>query len=107
MGRDLESSDPRVRLEAVEASENELELVPVAIGDEWPRVRMAAVARVRNDLLLARIVREASELDVDMIIAGSHGRGAVYHLLVGSVSEGLLRKSRCPVLVVPTRNNDV
>lgn len=51
------------------------------------------------------ILKEASELDVDMIIVGSHGRGAVYQLLVGSISEGLLRKSRCPVLVVPTRNS--
>ena len=49
------------------------------------------------------ILKEASELDVDMIVVGSHGRGAVYQLLVGSVSEGILRKSRCPVLVVPTR----
>jgi nucleotide-binding universal stress UspA family protein len=51
------------------------------------------------------ILKEASELDVDMIVVGSHGRGAVYQLLVGSVSEGLLRKSRCPVLVVPTRKS--
>ena len=49
------------------------------------------------------ILKEASDLDVDMIIVGSHGRGAVYQLLVGSVSEGILRKSRCPVLIVPTR----
>ena len=48
------------------------------------------------------ILKEASDLDVDMIIVGSHGRSAVYQLLVGSFSEGLLRKSRCPVLVVPT-----
>jgi nucleotide-binding universal stress UspA family protein len=51
------------------------------------------------------ILKEASELEVDMIVVGSHGRGAVYQLLVGSVSEGLLRKSRCPVLVVPTRKS--
>ena len=49
------------------------------------------------------ILKEAEDLDVDMIIVGSHGRGAVYQLLVGSVSEGILRQSRCPVLVVPTR----
>ena len=49
------------------------------------------------------ILKEASDLDVDMIIVGSHGRGAVYQLLVGSISEGILRGSRCPVLVVPTR----
>jgi nucleotide-binding universal stress UspA family protein len=48
------------------------------------------------------ILKEASELEVDMIVVGSHGRGAMYQLLVGSVSEGVLRKSRLPVLVVPT-----
>ena len=48
------------------------------------------------------ILKEASELDVDMIVVGSHGRGAMYQLLVGSVSEGILHNSRCPILVVPT-----
>ena len=48
------------------------------------------------------ILKEASKLDVDMIVVGSHGHGAMYQLLVGSVSEGVLHKSECPVLVVPT-----
>ena len=48
------------------------------------------------------ILNEASELDVDMIVVGSHGRGAMYQLLVGSVSEGILHKSRYPVLIIPT-----
>lgn len=52
------------------------------------------------------ILKEASELDVDIIVVGSHGRSAVFQLLMGSVSEGILRKSRCPVLVVPTRESD-
>ena len=51
------------------------------------------------------ILKEASDLDVDMIVVGSHGRGAVFHLIMGSVSEGILRKSRCPVLIVPTRKS--
>lgn len=50
----------------------------------------------------ATMLQEASKLDVDMIVVGSHGRGAVYRLLVGSVTEGILHKSKCPVLVVPT-----
>ncbi|MDX2507067.1 MAG: universal stress protein, partial [Gammaproteobacteria bacterium] len=36
------------------------------------------------------ILEEAKKLDVDMIIVGSHGRGAMYQLVVGSVSEGIL-----------------
>jgi len=48
------------------------------------------------------ILNEALELDVNIIVIGSHGRGAVYKLLVGSVSGGILKKARCPVLVIPT-----
>ena len=48
------------------------------------------------------ILREASDLDVDLIVVGSHGRNAMYQLVMGSVSGEILRKSRCPILVVPT-----
>ena len=43
-----------------------------------------------------------TKLDIDMIVVGSHGRGVMYQLLVGSVSEGVIRKSKCPIFVVPT-----
>jgi nucleotide-binding universal stress UspA family protein len=51
------------------------------------------------------ILREAAKLEVDMIIVGSHGHGAVSQVLVGSVSEGVLRNCVVPVLVVPVRDN--
>ncbi|MES9924097.1 MAG: universal stress protein [Candidatus Thiodiazotropha endolucinida] len=50
------------------------------------------------------ILHEASRLDVDMIVIGSHGRGAMYHLLMGSVTEGVLHAAKCTILVVPTHN---
>ncbi|NTW50354.1 MAG: universal stress protein, partial [Chlorobiales bacterium] len=46
---------------------------------------------------------QAAITQADLIIAGSHGHGALHHLIVGSVSEGLLRKANCPVLLVPAR----
>jgi nucleotide-binding universal stress UspA family protein len=48
------------------------------------------------------ILTEAADLDIDLIVVGSHGRGAMYQLLVGSISEGVLHRSSKPVLVVPT-----
>ena len=45
---------------------------------------------------------DAAKMDVDTNVVGTHGRCAMYQLLAGSVSEGVLRKSRCPILVVPT-----
>ncbi len=50
------------------------------------------------------ILKEASDLDVDMVVVGSHGWGAMYQLLMGSVSKGILKKSTYPVLVVPTHD---
>ncbi|MGL5938967.1 MAG: universal stress protein, partial [Waterburya sp.] len=38
-----------------------------------------------------------------MIVLGSHGHGAVYRTLVGSVSEGIIHKASCPVLIVPAK----
>ena len=34
---------------------------------------------------------------------GSHGHGALYHLLAGNVASGVLKSAKCPVLVVPSR----
>ena len=50
------------------------------------------------------ILEEVEKLDVDMIVVGTHGRSAVYQLIMGSVSEEILHKSRCPVLIIPTRD---
>ncbi|MFV1975641.1 MAG: universal stress protein [Candidatus Scalindua sp.] len=50
------------------------------------------------------ILDESSKLNTDLVVVGSHGHGAVYHLLVGSVSEGVLHRSTCPVLIVPTHD---
>ncbi len=52
------------------------------------------------------ILHEAEKFDVDMIIIGSHGRGLMHQLILGSTSEGVLHKARCPVLVVPTHDRD-
>jgi nucleotide-binding universal stress UspA family protein len=35
------------------------------------------------------------------LVVGSHGHGGLHHLLVGSVTDGLVRRSPVPVLVVP------
>lgn len=49
------------------------------------------------------ILAQAERLGADLIVMGSHGRGALYRALVGSVSEGVLRRSTTPVLVIPSR----
>lgn len=46
------------------------------------------------------IVRCAQEREVDVIVMGTHGRGGVSHLILGSVAEQVIRTAPCPVLVV-------
>jgi nucleotide-binding universal stress UspA family protein len=46
------------------------------------------------------IVRVADEEEVDLIVIGTHGRGGVGRVLLGSVAEAVLRKAPCPVLTV-------
>ncbi|MCB1743328.1 MAG: universal stress protein [Gammaproteobacteria bacterium] len=47
------------------------------------------------------IARFAGELEFDEIVMGTHGRSALTHLLLGSVSSEVIRKSGLPVLLVP------
>jgi nucleotide-binding universal stress UspA family protein len=75
------------------------------IQDIANRMRKAGVdttALLVHGATVETILKEASDLEVDMIVVGSHGRGAMYQLLVGSVSKGILHKSPIPILVVPT-----
>jgi nucleotide-binding universal stress UspA family protein len=48
----------------------------------------------------AEIARVAEEGGYDLIVAGSRGRNAVGELLLGSVSQAVVRQAPCPVLVV-------
>lgn len=43
---------------------------------------------------------------IDLIVTGTHGRGGVKHLLMGSVAERVVRTAPCPVLTVKERERD-
>ncbi len=51
--------------------------------------------------LTEKVLHQAEEQNADLIVMGSHGHGALYHFLVGSVTAGVVRGAKCPVLVVP------
>ena len=46
------------------------------------------------------IIEYAGTHDVDLIVMGTHGRGGMAHLFVGSVAERVVRTAPCPVLTV-------
>ena len=49
------------------------------------------------------ILAMADSLPADLIVMGTHGTSGFQHLLLGSVTEKVLRKATCPVLTVPPR----
>jgi len=65
------------------------------------RALLGAKAVVRTSTAPAlSIVDYAREANIDLIIMGTHGRGAMAHLLMGSVAERVVRTAPCPVLTV-------
>jgi nucleotide-binding universal stress UspA family protein len=46
------------------------------------------------------IVEYANTHKIDLIVMGTHGRGGMSHLLLGSVAERVVRTAACPVLTV-------
>jgi nucleotide-binding universal stress UspA family protein len=49
------------------------------------------------------ILTQADADDADLLVIGTHGRSGFQHLLLGSITEKVIRKARCPTLVVPPR----
>ncbi len=47
------------------------------------------------------LAETAQNIGADLVVLGSHGHGVVASLLLGSVAEGMVRKSIVPTLVVP------
>jgi nucleotide-binding universal stress UspA family protein len=59
------------------------------------------IAHECDGTVVEEILKTAREISADLIVMGSHGHGPVYNLLVGSVTEGVLKSGQCPLLLVP------
>ncbi len=63
-----------------------------------PSVRVAH--RLLRGDPASEIVKLADGTAADLIVLGTHGRGGLARLLMGSVAEAVMRKARCPVVTV-------
>jgi nucleotide-binding universal stress UspA family protein len=62
-----------------------------------PRTQLA----VRSGSAAAEILRYVDEAKSDLLVVGTHGRTGFERVVLGSVTEKVLRKAPCPVLTVP------
>jgi nucleotide-binding universal stress UspA family protein len=59
-----------------------------------------ATFKITKGVPFLEITKAAEEAGVSLIVIGSHGRSNIKEMLLGSVSENVIRKSAIPLLVV-------
>lgn len=127
-GRDLARSYDAA-LHVVHVIEESMALHGPEIGFAYADIQRNIEAAVRRDLdaalsaddhrtLNARtvitragnvshaITEYAKNNAIDLIIVGTHGRGAIQRFLIGSVAERVMRTAPCPVLTVRANERD-
>ena len=75
-------------------------MVAAALGTAVPIIR--DVVEGPEDRVLTAAAKGAR-----MLVLGSHGYGHLHHAVVGSVSQACIRRSTCPVVVVPASASSV
>ncbi len=87
----------RVRADLEEGAENALNRIVTAED----RAQLKAKTAVLTGSSPAFEIADYAEREgIDIILVGTHGRGMVRHLLMGSVAEKVVRIAPCPVLTV-------
>lgn len=76
-----------------------------ALADRLRDRGIEATALLLQGPTVETLLAETEKRQVGLVILGSHGHGAAYDLLVGSVAEGLVKRSKVPVLLVPAQVN--
>ncbi len=68
---------------------------------------LKVVAKVQRGSNVAHVITEYARTQaIDLIIVGTHGRGAVSRFLMGSVADRVVRSAPCPVLTVRAHERD-
>jgi len=75
-----------------------------AVLNGVPYVAARIHTHVRVGHPIEEILQACVDFEADLLILGTHGRKGLQHLLIGSVTEQLVRQAHCPVLVARPKN---
>ena len=87
--------------ERTEAEEKLTQLVNKVVGNTARAEVLVTTGQPSDEI--ARVARES---ETDLIVISTHGHTGIKHLWLGSVAEGVVRKSPCPVLVVREKEHE-
>jgi nucleotide-binding universal stress UspA family protein len=90
------------RAEELRAEHAELQTLSQALRDRGLTVHALLI----EGPTVEKILEEADRVRADAIVVGSHGRGMLERVLLGSVSEGVVRGATCPVVVMPASGSE-
>jgi nucleotide-binding universal stress UspA family protein len=79
-------------------------LAALVTDDQKKAHQIECVVRVGRPFVT--VLDYAAEKEIDLIVMGTHGRGALAHMLLGSVAEQVVRRAPCPVLTVRHPEHD-
>ena len=107
------TQDPTAQLWAVEAEPASLSEIFADLKTQARRRLRAALSapeqkKYRSEVTVAvgapfsQIIDYATKNQIDLIVMGTHGRGAIAHAILGSVTERVVRFAPCAVLSVPS-----
>jgi nucleotide-binding universal stress UspA family protein len=96
-------AEPELQRDVEAAARKQMDAL---LTDEDRNVLKANSVVLTANSTAASIVNFARETSTDLIVMGTHGRGAVAHLLMGSVAERVVRTAPCPVLTVRHPEHD-
>jgi nucleotide-binding universal stress UspA family protein len=86
-----------IQQEVEEGARAQLQAV---VTEEDRRTLFAKTIVVTSNAAAQSIVSYAKDANIDLVVVGTHGRGGMAHLLMGSVAERVVRTAPCPVLTV-------
>ena len=76
------------------------ELMKQFVKDHFGDWQNAIITNIASGRPFVEILRYAQDHEIDLIVIATHGHGALASMLLGSVTEKVVRKSSCPVLTV-------
>ena len=68
-------------------------------GSDWP-TEQPVVRATRQGHPVTEIIQYAREMQIGMIVLGTHGRSGVAPFLLGSIADKIVKMAHCPVLTV-------